>query len=272
MTVMRERKGFTLIEILVVIAIVGLLLSILMPTLQQARKQSRAVLCRASLKQWGSIWSMYCQTNNRSFSEGLVGGSGWHRGEWVICLRYLYDTKSEILRCPMAMERRPDGAECGGPFNTYYMPTGGSGSRGGGEEPSYGANNWIYNPLPEVTQIQGRPTKYNWRKTTDVDQPYRVPVFGDTMWRGAGPSEGATPPAYNGQWDGYDQEMKHFCIDRHSGYINLLFMDWSVRRVGLRGLWKLKWHRKYNTAGPWTEAGGCTLNKWPAWLQAFSDD
>ncbi len=266
--------GFTLIEVLVVVAIIALLCAILLPQLSKARKQARNVVCQANLSQWAAIWAMYCQTNRDSFSEGLVGGGDWHRGEWIICLRSQYYTKMNILRCPLATTRLSGDLEYGGPFNTYYMPMGGSGSRGGGEEPSYGVNNWIYNPLPSVTKIQGRPTANNWRTSTAARNPNRVPVFADCMWRGGGPYEDGPrgdPPPFDGAWSGADAEMEHFCINRHDGYINSLFMDWSVRRVGLKELWKLKWHRNFDTAGRWTRAGGCIPSRWPDWMQRFTN-
>ncbi len=48
-------------------------------------------------------------------------------------------------------------------------------------------------------------------------------------------------------------------------------MDWSVRKVGLKELWTLKWHRQYDTAGPWTKAGGVQGEDWPLWLRRFKD-
>lgn len=65
--------------------------------------------------------------------------------------------------------------------------------------------------------------------------------------------------------------MNHFCIDRHGGAVNFLFLDGSVRKVGLKELWTLKWHRMYMTAGPWTKAGGVLPSDWPAWLRPFKD-
>jgi prepilin-type processing-associated H-X9-DG protein len=65
--------------------------------------------------------------------------------------------------------------------------------------------------------------------------------------------------------------MGGFCMDRHSGHINGLFLDWSVRKVGLKELWMLKWHQDFNTAGPWTTAGGMNPSKWPPWMQGFKD-
>jgi prepilin-type processing-associated H-X9-DG protein len=61
------------------------------------------------------------------------------------------------------------------------------------------------------------------------------------------------------------------CLNRHDGYVNGLFLDWSVRRIGLKELWTLKWHRDFNTAGPWTTAGGVQPTDWPEWMQGFKD-
>jgi hypothetical protein len=43
--------------------------------------------------------------------------------------------------------------------------------------------------------------------------------------------------------------MPHFCIDRHgAGTINGAFFDSSVRKIGLKELWKLRWHRDWKEA------------------------
>jgi prepilin-type processing-associated H-X9-DG protein len=61
------------------------------------------------------------------------------------------------------------------------------------------------------------------------------------------------------------------CINRHDGTINGLFLDWSVRRIGLKELWTLKWHLQFNTRGPWTKAGGVKPEDWPPWMRKFKD-
>jgi prepilin-type processing-associated H-X9-DG protein len=60
-------------------------------------------------------------------------------------------------------------------------------------------------------------------------------------------------------------------MDRHSRGINVVFFDFSVRKVGLKELWTLKWHQHSNTAGLWTKAGGVLPDAWPKWLRNCKD-
>ncbi|NLX22643.1 MAG: prepilin-type N-terminal cleavage/methylation domain-containing protein [Phycisphaerae bacterium] len=53
--------GFTLIEVLVVIAIISLLISILIPSLARGRENARSVVCRSNLSHLGRAMLMYGQ-------------------------------------------------------------------------------------------------------------------------------------------------------------------------------------------------------------------
>ena len=112
---------------------------------------------------------------------------------------------------------------------------------------------------------------YTW---TLVDGVY-PPVFGDSTWYDAWPRHtdqpAVTMDAFGIMDQGTSNEMQHFCIDRHDGFVNLLFMDWSARDVGLKELWTLKWHRAYVTNGPWTRAGGARPEDWPVWMRSYKD-
>jgi prepilin-type N-terminal cleavage/methylation domain-containing protein len=263
-----KTRAFTLVELLVVIAIIALLMALLLPALEEARKQARSVICQSNLRQWGQIWLLYCEDNDGAFcgESSPPYDVGWARGEWILPLRNHWETRSDILKCPMAKDPHPDGHRYGGPYFTYRMGAGGFGDLQ--EEGSYGANCWIYHT---EKNIQGRPAAFHWGTIINIQGVNKIPVFLDSMWRGGGPfyrggninSNRIRPPDYNGQWSGYAWEMRHFCIDRHKECINSAFMDWSVRKVGLKELWKLKWHRQFDTSG-WPGV-------WPEWMRNFKD-
>jgi len=56
-----SRRGFALVESLVVIAIVGVLMALLLPALQMARESARRAKCQSNLRQWGIALALHEQ-------------------------------------------------------------------------------------------------------------------------------------------------------------------------------------------------------------------
>ena len=66
-----SKKGFTLIEILGVIAIIEMLLAILIPALQIAKQQASGAVCLSNLAGLAKAWHIYADGNN----SRIVGGT-----------------------------------------------------------------------------------------------------------------------------------------------------------------------------------------------------
>jgi len=268
---MGKRKAFTLIELLVVIAIIALLMAVLMPALARVRQQARTVACRANLKQWNLFFSMFTQENNGRFQAGVGSGHTYH---WMNALRPLYKNDHKIRCCPTAMKPIVDEYDQTAPVWNVFSAWGrfwGEGHAEEGDWGSYGINGWVENPPPDqLTVYEGFETKNNWR-TPDVKGAGHVPLFMDALRFNVFPLPVDNPPEVPDMaWQG-TQHMRRICIDRHDGGSNMAFLDWSVRKVDLKELWTLKWHKTYDTAGPWTLAGGVDPDDWPDWMRRYRD-
>ena len=249
---MSKGQGFTLIELLVVIAIIALLMGILMPTLQRARKSARNVTCQASLRQWGLVMKLYADDNEGHFFKG---GGGV---DWFGTLKPWYGQQAMTYCQEAKRAALPAGNEPGGASNWFgstYQSWSYAGHQG-----SYGVNMWTFNEFGEGDNAWGRPKRWKWR-TPYVKNAQDIPIFLDCTWGGTHADEFDEPPAFEG--DQTAPYMARFCINRHNGGVNSVFCDFSTRKVGLKELWRLKWHRHYDTAAP--------APVWPEWMRVFKD-
>jgi len=274
------KNGFTLIELLVVIAIIAILMAILIPSMRSARRQAKKVACQANLKQWALIFDMYTDNNNGYFFKGF-GDGPWD--DWIEILQPLYGERGGLTCCPEATKTQDKGGR--GVFAAWEDAE-------GIEYGSYGLSAWVCNADPGA--VFG--DELYWRKS-NVAGAGNIPIFLDSIWMTGWPDDSSVPPEYNGQlvqqtttgqakscfmnFPPPDEDpsqpnlltgqMKFFCINRHGhGMTNCLFMDSSVRSVGLKELWKLKWHRKFDVNGPWT-GNYNPPPVWPDWMKKFKD-
>ena len=266
---MRQRNAFTLIELLVVISVIVLLMAILLPALQRVKKQARAVACQANLRQWGTILALYVEDNQGRFPHTL--------GRWLLGRSLLGEDSpifnrsilkgrdiKDILCCPMAVRpqvKREDPNDLRVYDNTfrawegkYFDVTFRS---------SYGFNQHLLN---------GRVGRYdpNDNRGTHVFSlrgRANIPVLLDSTRPEGHPHDSWPPPRTQGRMT----MVWPFCINRHNGHVNGLFLDWSVRKIGLKELWTLKWSYTFDTTDRWTKAGGVQPEDWPLWMAKFKD-
>jgi prepilin-type N-terminal cleavage/methylation domain-containing protein/prepilin-type processing-associated H-X9-DG protein len=90
--------AFTLVELLVVIAVIAILASILLPALASAKKRARAVQCLNNLKQIGTGAHMYAHDNDNTLQlDSLIPGSG----SWAsIIFTNVNLEQREVFLCP----------------------------------------------------------------------------------------------------------------------------------------------------------------------------
>jgi len=273
-------KAFTLIELLVVIAIIALLMAILLPALQRVRKQARAVVCQANLKQWGSILNLYTEDNQGWLPINLIDALWLLRGPFLIkddpnkpSVYQEINTK-DIACCPMAVRIRVKepatritmfhGSNTilhkpGSTFEAWELIIPPPPFRG-----SYGFNNWLVSNSFDISAPKNYRIHLNGHNIFPIRGRANIPALLDCSVAGIFFMEDFSPPED-------EQEGWGFIINRHNGYINGLFLDWSVRKVGLKELWALKWNMQFNTSNEWTKAGGAQPEDWPEWMRRFKD-
>lgn len=182
--------AFTLIEVLVVVAIIALLVAILLPSLTAARLQARGVVCQNHLRQIGFAWQLYLKDSAGRFLKSSAGKENWQTnyggrqgaaggfgGEKPLN-RYLglplvAKGGAEVFSCPMDQGGTGVRPSC----FTYYGT-------------SYGANQFLIG-LPRPTAPSGDPCapiinrmagKVESLREDEVAKPELVALFGDFGW------------------------------------------------------------------------------------------
>ena len=173
-----KRSAFTLIELLAVIAVIGILVAILIPVIGSVREQAHQATCTSNVRQLSAAYLLMMSDNNNMLIPGIKAGEGgnvpeskWWDNErtetWNMALdRYMHDgdrfNRLNDINCPVALEAM-----------------GGEPS----ERSSYGFNHYIgktTNPDNPNNGFRGA------MRIEQLADPGRTIMFGDTALSGSG--------------------------------------------------------------------------------------
>jgi len=282
--------GFTLIELLVVIAVIALLMAILLPVLGRVREHARAVVCRSNLRQWGQILAMYTVENEGRLPVGGIPASVWllrgalaSEGQNEPGTPALHQgAYTEGIRCCPAALKEPrymwpgsfifrfgDSAQ----WEVQVITARTTSEAWVAVNPppvfraNYGFNSRLLDGHFGPRGMGGYPLRY--MPVLPLQDKSSIPALLACTFPAfpVSPNDSPPPPEPLGKGSG----IGHYCLDRHNGYVNGLFLDWSARKIGLKELWTLKWSEDFGRAGPWTTAGGVEPGDWPEWMRGFKD-
>ena len=231
-------SGFSLIELLVSIAIIAILLAILLPILSSARHESRRAACLAALQQWSATFQTYLNDHKgRQPPRGdtqITPEKGTPLMWWEL-LASGRDVGRRLL-CPEATEASngmPASAfHAWGP-DAFWNP---GGNVRGPFFGSYGFNAWLYAETDSATPGQLRlPAK----------DSANIPLIFDCARMEIYVLDTDAPLRWVPKATGSRGWLQLAALERHHGGPNITFVDGHAETVPLPMLWKLKWSQTF---------------------------
>jgi prepilin-type N-terminal cleavage/methylation domain-containing protein/prepilin-type processing-associated H-X9-DG protein len=196
---LHNRRGFSLIELLVVISIIAILTGILFPVFAQTREKARSTMCLSNARQIGYAHTMYAQ----DWDEKLVPlRLNFRRGpeifdrHWMHLL-YPYVRSAELFDCPSSPQK-------------WHGP-----------ELSGGAGGYGYNAKFLMTTSLAQIAK----PSATIAYSDTAPAIND-IWFAIGVRPRNTP-----YWIVQQARDEAFVDYRHLGMANVVFMDGHAKAM-----------------------------------------
>jgi prepilin-type N-terminal cleavage/methylation domain-containing protein len=245
--------AFTLVEMLVVIAVIGILAALLLPVLSAVKRRAKDLQCVNNLRQIAVAGVLYSGDFDKSISYTNDLGQARAGDIWLSVLGKYFANVDTLRLCPMASEAASNtwwyarDMNSAWVFNSLVDP---NKSYTG----SYAMNGWLYTGLPD-------PSGFFFKKFSAVQNTSMTPFFCDSIWADVWPfpESGSAIDLTRGA---LEPEMGRITIARHGispqnvphnmtgttplpGFINLSFMDGHAGRAPLEKLWNFTWYYSY---------------------------
>lgn len=219
----RPTFSFTLIELLIVIAIIAILASMLLPALNLARARGKSVSCVNTLKQLGLGFAQY-MTDNGDFLPPILGGTTSPQPLWTDCLIGLVQAPKETSKARNGYVTVAQ-FRCAAMNGIYEMDPSRSGHDWWHFNPHYGMNYRL------VYGSTAAGSDYKTGKLTSCRRPARKIYLADTI-----ANSGSGMEAFDqskGFWRFYVSKMYENAdwgrvSGRHVKSTNVLHLDWHV--------------------------------------------
>jgi prepilin-type N-terminal cleavage/methylation domain-containing protein/prepilin-type processing-associated H-X9-DG protein len=211
-----KRNAFTLIELLIVIAIIAILASMLLPALKNARAKAKQISCSNVEKQIGLATHYYLNDFNDYWPNALKDQTGTPFHTKMIVGAYIDPVGSSIYQ--FSKKYQCPGNDLAYEWRTYWPVVGNSASR---------------------VSVFGHVDGLEWIKSSSVKEPSRTGTMAETAFSANG---GYHMNCYHLSLPGgyrHSLGKEHFYDDIHLNGSNLLYADNHVE-------WKKRTENLYN--------------------------
>ena len=211
-------RGFTLVELLVVISIIALLISLMLPSLRKAREIAKTTVCLSNMRQMGISLTTYAFENNDYIPAASCASADSPEENYWLRVLQGHAKQPLIAKCPKDKTKRP------------FLDWG---------NPPADRDTWLnYRWSSYAINFCLVPTDYHPHEYNRLN---RIPKLVSVIYLAeirSGDGYDAGDHIHADQWETPEAPTKAVAWDRHLGKSNYLFTDSHVDTLPWKKTWE----------------------------------